>query len=358
MSVPSFLVEKIRSLGEVSEPIARALTSVSLRIAAFTLLGILMSAALGRFSARVALPLGMILAPVLAVLSQWINFGYFPIAIQLKVSMLSAMTGALLGFAFRRGRFAPGLLVAIVVAVAVTFFWGTRTTVPHDIDVATQQTVQYILAQADKIRSGNEGFADAVHLAFSLAEDNSHQEDPVHANKAAVLALGIILGDETVAQVARTQFEPEWRAQIESLRQLITLRNRSDSPRHFWVSAALTVITNESQAMTVGLGKELLDANPGGSGFSFADLAANRAGILFALAAIRDPASAKATQILIVEDGLQADDYCPEIKDLPEGLTRDQFQTTYGGMGGELTKILRREIDQRMTTKAVLRFSK
>ena len=131
-----------------------------------------------------------------------------------------------------------------------------------------------------------------------------------------------------------------------------------DTPRHFWVSAALTVLTDESRATFIGLEKELADANPGGSGFSFADLAADRAGILFALAATRDAESAQATQMLIVQDGPQADDYCPEIKDLPEGITRDQFQTAYGGVGGKITQMLRHEIDRRMSTKAVLRFSK
>lgn len=71
---------------------------------------------------------------------------------------------------------------------------------------------------------------------------------------------------------------------------------RKDWSRHFWVSAGLTVLSDGDRTMAVGLIKEIMDATPGGSGFSFADLAADRAGNLFALAAIRDEESARAMQ--------------------------------------------------------------
>ena len=41
-----------------------------------------------------------------------------------------------------------------------------------------------------------------------------------------------------------------------------------------------TVLSDERRTMTVGLLKELADATPGGSGFSFGDLVADRAGSL------------------------------------------------------------------------------
>jgi hypothetical protein len=355
LSAPELAVKTIRSLSGLSEPISRALASVSLRVLAFVLLGILTSSGLGGVSARTAILPGLLLAPSLAVLCQWINFGYFPVAIQLKVSIPSAIVGALVGFALRGGRFALVVLVVIAALVVGLFLWGTSNNVSQDLDFASRQTVNHVLAHADEIRPGNEGFVDAVQLAFDFAEDNSHGRDPVQANKAAILALGIIFGDDKIARVAQSELEPEWRDRIESLRQRVTLRGRGDTPRHFWVSAALVVITDETRATAVGVGKELLDSNPGGSGFSFVDLGANRAGILFALAATRDAASARATQLSIVRDGLHAEDYCPKIEDLPEGLTRDQFQAEYGGLGGDRTRELRAEIERRMATKAVLR---
>jgi hypothetical protein len=355
LSAPAMLIAKIQSLSGYPEPVSRTIASLSLRVAAFGLLGVLTTACLGRLSPMVALSLGLLLAPALAVFSQRVNFGYFPIASQLQVSIPSAIVGALIGLTLRRGRFAPLVLLAAVAVVIGLFLWGTSTHVSSDLDFVSRQTAQHILANAKEIRSGNDGFADAVHLAFLYAEDNSHNCDPVQNNKAAILALGMIFGDDTIAKLAHSELAPEWRQPIDALRQGVTLRNRLDTPRHYCVSAALVITADEGRAMTIGLSKELLDANPGGSGFSFVDLAANRAGILLALAATRDEASARATQMMIVQGSLQAEDYCPKIEDLPEGLTLEQFQSVYGGLGGELTGLLRKEIDRRMATKPILR---
>ena len=65
--------------------------------------------------------------------------------------------------------------------------------------------------------------------------------------------------------------------------------------------------------MTVGIGKEMMDATPGGSGFSFVDLAADRAGVLFASAATNSSDSARALQMQ-VRRGLNTADYCPDIE--------------------------------------------
>lgn len=358
LSAPRLLIAKIQELSGYPEPVSQALASVSLRGAAFALLGVLTAASLRRVALRVALPLALVVAPALAVLSQWINSGYFPVAAQLQVSIASAVIGTLAGFALRRGRFAPVVLTAIVVGLVAIYLWATASHESADLKLVCRQTVQHVLTHADKIRSGNEGIADAVRLAFAYAEENSHQGDSMQANKAAILALGIIIGDDQIAKFSQIQLDPDWRGPIDALRGRVTLRNRADTPRHYWVSAALVITADESQAMTVGLGKELLDAEPGGSGFSFVDLAANRAGILLAVAATRDEASARATQLKIVQEQLQADDYCPKIEDLPEGLTQEQFQATYGGLGGELTRVLRNEIDRRMSAMPLLRFSR
>jgi hypothetical protein len=280
-----------------------------------------------------------------------VNYGYFPVAAQLKVSLSCAVVGALLGVALRRSLLALIALAAVVIGL---YLWGSSKRISNDLDSAVKLMVEHVLFHADGIRTGDDGFADAVHLAFAAAEDNSHRGDPVYANKAAVLALGIILGDERVARLARREIDPAWEPLIEGLRQRITLQGRSDSARHFWVSAALVVLMDETRATTIGMSKELLDASPGGSGFSFADVAANRAGILFGLAATRDAESARATQLRIVSGGLRGDDFCPEIDDLPEGITRDQFQSVYGGLGGQRTRELRATIESRMATRAVL----
>jgi len=89
--------------------------------------------------------------------------------------------------------------------------------------------------------------------------------------------------------------------------------------------------------------------HPGGSGFSFSDLAADFAGNMFALAATQDAESARATQQHIMR-GARIEDYLPDLRGLPEGLTRDQFQEEYGGLGGEGTRRVMGEINRRFET--------
>lgn len=83
-------------------------------------------------------------------------------------------------------------------------------------------------------------------------------------------------------------------------------------------------------------------------------MAANKAGIRFAVAATRTEASAREVQRRIAE-GVNIEDFMPEIDGLPEGLRRDDFQSEYGGLGGAETQRLLAEIDERLATRAGLR---
>ena len=96
-----------------------------------------------------------------------------------------------------------------------------------------------------------------------------------------------------------------------------------------------------------------MDAAPGGSGFSFVDLTANQAGNLFAVAATRDAESGRAMQSRIL-GGVRIGDYCPDARDLPEQLSRDQFQEEFGGLGGEGTRKVVEEIQRRLASCAAL----
>jgi hypothetical protein len=89
------------------------------------------------------------------------------------------------------------------------------------------------------------------------------------------------------------------------------------------------------------------DSTPGGSGFSFVDMAANKAGIRFASAATRNAQSARNLQLLIAR-GVTTDYFFPDISGLPEGLSQDTFRSEYGGLGGAGTRRLFEEIDRRL----------
>ena len=68
----------------------------------------------------------------------------------------------------------------------------------------------------------------------------------------------------------------------------VTLRQRQDFTLHFLISAVIAAEAGTPLADAVGLWKELADARRGGSGFSFNDLAADRAGTRFGERAVRD----------------------------------------------------------------------
>jgi uncharacterized protein YfiM (DUF2279 family) len=250
-------------------------------------------------------------------------------------------------------RSATALTGLLLFAVGL-FVWGTSTGVPNDLYETARTTGLYVLENADDVPKGDEGFARLLHAAFTFAEDNSHGTDAVLPNRAAILALGVILGEERVAKVAKRRIDLDRRKEMAALRNRVSLRDRNDLARHFWVSAALAVLSDDRRSMTVGITKELMDATPGGSGFSFVDLVADRAGTLFADAATKDAQSARAIQLRI-RNGVRIADFCPEVRGLPEGISRDAFQGEYGGLGGAETRRLVEEIQRRLAACEGLR---
>lgn len=343
LGAADWAVDLTRLLG-LGEPAARAAATLVLRVGGLALLGALLMLTLGARRLNWVSMIAISLAPVLAIAALWANYGYFPIAAQIQIAVTSAGLGALTGLALRRNAVAA---VGVVILTAGLFTWGAATGIDDELDAVARAVGQHVMATADEIPDGDAGFARLMESAFAFAEDNSHDTDSVRLNQAAILALGVILGDERIADVARRTIDESGLAQAAALRARITAHGRHDWPRHFWVSAALTLLSDADRSLTVGLTKELMDTAPGGSGFSFADLAADAAGSAFALAATRDAMSARATQRRIM-NGVRIEDYLPDLHDLPEGLTRDQLQAEYGGLGGEGTQKVVSEIRRRL----------
>ncbi|MDT8406604.1 MAG: hypothetical protein RQ715_05085 [Methylococcales bacterium] len=103
---------------------------------------------------------------------------------------------------------------------------------------------------------------------------------------------------------------------------------RQDLARHFMASATMTVSSGEHLANLLGLEKELRDAQ-GDSGFSFIDLAINRAGMRFGQIAVASPASARALQQqMATAHSYQA--FIPDFLDLPEQLTGRALKKQFG----------------------------
>ena len=63
--------------------------------------------------------------------------------------------------------------------------------------------------------------------------------------------------------------------------------------------------------------------------------------------------SGRAMQARILA-GVRIGDYCPDVRDLPEQLSRDQFQKDFGGLGGVGTRRVVEEIERRLASCAAL----
>jgi hypothetical protein len=344
LGAPAWAVRALRSATGVSEPAARVAASVVLRGIGVGMIGVLAAMALQRVQVRYAAPLLLVATPLVATGAKWINFGYFPILPQLQFIGIVAILGVLAGLALRRSRIA---LTALVVLAVALFAWGTSTGVSDDLYQAARVTGLHVLENTQDLPRDDDGFARVLEVAFAYAEDNSHGTEAVLPNQAAILALGVLLGDDRVAWVGRRELEPATKQQRAALRGRATIHGRSDLPQHFWVSAALTVLSDQQRSLAVGIAKEMKDSTPGGSGFSFVDMAANKAGIQFAVAATRDTESARAMQLRI-STGVDGNDFFPDIHGLGEGFSGDQFQAEYGGLGSARTRAIFAEIDRRV----------
>jgi hypothetical protein len=120
------------------------------------------------------------------------------------------------------------------------------------------------------------------------------------------------------------------------------MRGRQDAVEHFFVSAYLTAAMGGDAAHAAGLAKELVDAH-GGSGFSFADIAADRAGVRFAQGVLSGQ-----LKLGTIAQGFSVNSFMPAIDNLPEGLTAVEVAKRFGSQkDARFVKVLG-AIDQRI----------
>lgn len=122
-----------------------------------------------------------------------------------------------------------------------------------------------------------------------------------------------------------------------------TMRDRRDLAQHFLTAALITAATSADAAHAASLAKELADVNSA-SGFSFADLAADRAGIRFARTVLdkRIPLGALALTF-------QVSSYMPDTNGLPENLGAKDLAAQFGDNNDARFAKQLQEIDQRIS---------
>ena len=181
--------------------------------------------------------------------------------------------------------------------------------------------------------------AQLLRPVFALARERSTDADSaLRENRAALVALAFLVNGQDLSAIV-----PVARQWPQPRPLVITLAGRRDTPLHYLVSAALAAEGGSPLADAIGLYKEVADSR-GGSGFSFNDIAADRAGTRLGQLAARSP---QALQARLAAPLTEAD-LLPSVADLPESLSEREFQRRYGGVGAPAYRRLMADIEARL----------
>lgn len=215
--------------------------------------------------------------------------------------------------------------------------------VPIDGD----QVIRIYCALTDRQRKQpSSDFAEQVHRAFSIDREGTAQAE---FNRAAFISLGILLVDFRVKDFAQVSGEDLRRCRIPPVPA--SIHGRFDWPKHWTLSAAISVGAGVQLSQAAGEWKELADSlsrqsqfaigDP--SGFSMADLAADRAGFQAANAAVQPDSAGRLAAELARATPEQL--LPQELVQREDGLTNKQFVERYGGVDDPRFNARVREID-------------
>ncbi len=332
------------------------LAVVGLQFAFYCSIGILSAFVVKRGVTLRERLLQMMIVPLtvvgLAILIRSYKLGHWPVLIHVStiVGITACFIGVWigLGILYQRWKFIV-LIVPTLLGVSV---WGLLGSgMSATLTRSTEVHLQRLVAAGSHIPAGDARFGALMRIAFSRVANEGESE--IQHNRAAILALGIALGDENIARFVGLDSESKLLKDAALLREGTTIREREDWPRHFCVSASLAVLENPLISDAGGLIKEQLDALTKGSGFSFCDIAADRAGVRFAEAATYSERDAIAMQDLL-QNRLSTSNFLPAVADLPENLTTEQFSNIYGSVGSDSYQLVIDEIERRLDSSIAL----
>lgn len=177
---------------------------------------------------------------------------------------------------------------------------------------------------------------------FQLAGWRADEQGDLQAeNRAMLLTLAMyVLGID----VGRYVDAP---VESQHLRMFLTILGRHDLAQHFTVSAALTVSAGSGLASAIGLFKELDDSRDG-TGFSFDDLLADRAGVRLAELATGNEQQARLLQQRMSGE-LSEPDFMPPIDNLPPAIMELEFKRKYRDLDSEKYRMVDDEIEKRIS---------
>ena len=213
-----------------------------------------------------------------------------------------------------------------------------------DLDIY-QQKLTDVIAQHDS--TWRLSLADLLKPLFTLAYQRSNLENAIDENKMAIITINNYVNRKETKKFLSLPL-----ATLSTDKRYPTfLYKRIDLAQHFIGSAAITASMNNQISKTVGEEKELSDAQ-GGSGFSFVDLAADKAGTRFGEMATSSPESARKLQKKI-SDIKDYTDFMPDPSDLPEHMDDTEFKRRFESVDSAIYQELSKKIDERITATPI-----
>lgn len=346
---PHQLAEAAQSFLGVSWKAAYLVAALALLSVFYGSLGVLATLALRRAPTLRGRCLQVVLMPWavvgVAVIIRSAKAGHLPIWTNAMVPILACLAGVGLGLGLLYRRLIATLV--ITGAVTGTALWAWLGGTSSALSRATEMRLRQLAGADSLLPVGDARFGRMLQIAFTAQPDEAALGSAIALNRAAILALGIAVGDGRLARLVGLERDTALVRQAALAGGSATLRGRNDWSKHYAVSAALAVLEHPSVSDAAGQMKEQLDALTRSSGFSFGDLAADRAGVRFAAAATQSEAAAAAMQARL-QDGFDVADFFPPAADLPENLTLEQFRRDYRSVGSQRYRQVMAEIEARL----------
>lgn len=181
--------------------------------------------------------------------------------------------------------------------------------------------------------------SNVLQPLFELALQRSTAENAIAENRLAIFVANRYVNYYPGSSMHRKKTDP-------APRYSVFLYRRIDMAQHFMWSATFSALGNSHLANILGVEKELNDSRKG-SGFSFIDLGADRAGMKFGKLATASPELA----ILMQQKMAGIENYrafMPDITDLPESLSSEAFSAQYQSIYSPNYQSVLEDIDQRI----------
>ena len=199
-----------------------------------------------------------------------------------------------------------------------------------------QQKIADIIAHHDS--AWRLSLAELLKPLFEMAYRRSSLDNAIEENRLVIMSVNNYVNKKDLSPIKPVVTKGK---QYEAF-----LYKRIDLAQHFIGSAALTASVDNQVAKVVGEEKELSDAQ-GGSGFSFIDLTADKAGTRFGEVATASPESARQLQ-LAMSQIKDYTDFMPDPRDLPEKMNEADFKSRYGSIHSLAYQELSKKIDARI----------